>query len=47
MFFRLLFNKKKTFQRVFRLVTDKKNQNKTLYITLIMLKFNKYQKTKT
>lgn len=36
-----------TFQRVFRLVTDKKNQNKTVYITLIMLKINKNQKTKT
>lgn len=36
-----------TFQRVFRLVADKKNQNKTVYITLILLKFTKYQKTKT
>ena len=47
MFFSSLFNKKKTFQRVFRLVTDKKNQNKTVSITLIMLKINKNQKTKT
>lgn len=39
-----LFNKKQTFQRVFRLVTDKKNKNKKVNITLIMLKISKYHK---
>lgn len=30
------FNKKETFQRVFGLVAEKKNQNRTLPITLIL-----------
>gem|GEM_PF-6033022 len=42
MLFEAIFNKKITFQRVFRLVTDKKNQNKSLSITLVQLKFKKY-----
>jgi len=35
-----------TFQRVFRLITDKKNNLKTDYITLIMLKHYKIHKVK-